>query len=423
MKFTYSTLGEKLTGHSGIVELMDDLGHALADAGDRPMHMMGGGNPAHIPEMQVRWRQRLGEILADETYCDRMLANYDPPAGNTRFRQAVAGCLQREFGWPVTAENIAVTSGGQAAFFYLFNLLAGQRAEGLARILLPLVPEYIGYADQGVAASIFTARRPRIEETGHRQFKYRVDFDALEVGADIAAICVTRPTNPSGNVLTDEEIERLRLIARDRQIPLIVDNAYGAPFPGAMFTDIRPVWDPGMILTFSLSKVGLPGLRTGIVVADEDLVRRIASMTAIIGLANGNVGQAIVRPMLESGELVELSRDVIRPYYEQRSRRAESLLREAFRDDFPFAVHRSEGAFFLWLWFPELPITTRELYERLKARGVLIVPGEYFFYGLDDQAPWPHATQCLRMTFSQSHETIAAGVAIMADELRRAHGN
>jgi valine--pyruvate aminotransferase len=190
-----------------------------------------------------------------------------------------------------------------------------------------------------------------------------------------------------------------------------------------MFTDIRPVWDPGMILTFSLSKVGLPGLRTGIVVADEDLVRRIASMTAIIGLANGNVGQAIVRPMLESGELVELSRDVIRPYYEQRSRRAESLLREAFRDDFPFAVHRSEGAFFLWLWFPELPITTRELYERLKARGVLIVPGEYFFYGLDDQAPWPHATQCLRMTFSQSHETIAAGVAIMADELRRAHGN
>jgi valine--pyruvate aminotransferase len=323
----------------------------------------------------------------------------------------------------VTADHVAVTSGGQSAFFYLFNLLAGPRPDGFRRVLLPLVPEYIGYADQGVAESMFTARRPRIETIADRRFKYRVDFDALNVGDDIAAICVTRPTNPSGNVLTDEEVDRLARIARARQIPLIVDNAYGAPFPGAVFEDIRPVWDPGMIFTFSLSKVGLPGLRTGIVVAEESLVRRIASMTAIIGLANGNVGQAVVRPMLESGELVQLSRDVIRPYYQERSRRAEAIVRAEFRDDFPYAIHRSEGAFFLWLWFPELPVTSRELYERLKARGVLIVPGEYFFYGLEGQAPWPHATQCVRMTFSQAPETIAAGIAIMADELRRLHGS
>ncbi len=421
MNFIYSMLGEKLTGHSGIVELMDDLGHALAETGGRPMHMMGGGNPAHIPKVQRRMRQRLAELVADEAFCDRMLANYDPPAGNTPFRQAVATCLVREFGWPVTADNVAVTSGGQAASFYLFNLLAGPRARGVRRVLLPLVPEYIGYADQGVAESMFTGRRPRIEMTGDRQFKYRVNFDGLEIGDDIAAICVTRPTNPSGNVLTDDEVDRLRHVARQRRIPLIVDNAYGAPFPGAVFTDIRPAWDPGMILMFSLSKVGLPGLRTDIVVADEEIVQRIASMTAIVGLANSNVGQAMTRPMLESGELVQLSREVIRPYYQERSRRAESIVRAAFRDDFPYAIHRSEGAFFLWLWFPELPVTSRELYERLKARGVLIVPGEYFFYGLDEQAPWPHATQCVRMTFSQAHETISAGVAIMADELRRLH--
>jgi valine--pyruvate aminotransferase len=99
-------------------------------------------------------------------------------------------------------------------------------------------------------------------------------------------------------------------------------------------------------------------------------------------------------------------------------------VRAEFGDAFPYRIHSSEGAFFLWLWFPELPIASRELYERLKARGVLIVPGEYFFYGLDGEGrstAWPHATQCVRMTFSQSAETIAAGVAIMADELRRVH--
>jgi valine--pyruvate aminotransferase len=447
MPFTYSTFGEKLTRHSGIVELMDDLGHALADAGEKPLCMLGGGNPAHIPAMQDVWRRRLAELAADAVECDRMLTNYDPPAGNRRFRASVAAALEREFGWPLTADNIAITSGGQSAFFYLFNLLAGDSPRGPRRILLPLMPEYIGYADQGVAESMFVSRRARIEQIDEHQFKYHVDFDGLKIGDDIAAICVTRPTNPSGNVLTDDEIARLAALARERHIPLIVDNAYGQPFPGAIFTAAKPTWDPGIILTFSLSKLGLPGTRTGIVVADEDIVRRIASLTAIVGLANGNLGQAMVRPLLDSGELMQLSRDVIRPYYADKSRLAEAIVRREFGSRFPYAIHRSEGAFFLWLWFPELPITSRQLYERLKARGVLIVPGEYFFYGdpyvrisrqtdaTKDAAlrqplkatfqwdDWPHAAQCVRMTFTQPPETVERGVRLMAEELRQLHAS
>ena len=56
----------------------------------------------------------------------------------------------------------------------------------------------------------------------------------------------------------------------------------------------------------------------------------------------------------------------------------------------PMALARPkpEGAIFLWLWFKDLPITTEQLYQRLKARGVLMVPGHNFFPGLDK--PWPH---------------------------------
>lgn len=296
MPFTYSTIGEKLTGHSGIVELMDDLGHALSGAGATPVHMMGGGNPAHIPAMQEVWRQRLAEIVADPAQCDRMLTNYDPPTGNLGFRESVAACLRSHYGWPLTVENVAVTCGGQSAFFYLFNLLAGESPRGLRRVLFPIMPEYIGYADQGLARGMFAGRRPRIEMLGPHRFKYHVDFESLNLTDDIAAICVSRPTNPSGNVLSDNEIARLAAVARDRNIPLVVDNAYGLPFPGAVFEPVAPYWDPGVILTFSLSKLGLPGVRTGIVVADPEIVRRIGSLTGIIGLANTNVGQTIVRP-------------------------------------------------------------------------------------------------------------------------------
>ena len=62
--FEKSLFGERLASGSGIEELMDDLGRAMAGA-HGPVRMLGGGNPAHIPEMQAIWRDRMAAILAD----------------------------------------------------------------------------------------------------------------------------------------------------------------------------------------------------------------------------------------------------------------------------------------------------------------------------------------------------------------------
>ena len=79
-----------------------------------------------------------------------------------------------------------------------------------------------------------------------------------------------------------------------------------------------------------------------------------------------------------------------------------------------WALHASEGGFFQWLWLQGLRLTTRELYERLKARKVLTVPGEYFFYGLGND--WPHRHECLRLNFSQRPEMVREGLEIIAEE-------
>ena len=350
-----------------------------------------------------------------------MVTQYDPPRGNPHFCLALAVLLAREFSWPVTEENIAVTSGGQTAFFFLFHLLAGVMPDGRRKkILLPLVPEYIGYANQSVGGEMFHALRPLIEMTGKHEFKYRVDFERLEVTEDIAAICVSRPTNPTGNVLTDEEIGRLSDLALRHGIPLIIDNAYGAPFPGIIFTEATPVWAPHIILTLSLSKIGLPGARTGMVVAHPDVARALANMSAVVGLANPNVGQRIVQPLLETGELLALSRAVVRPFYMEKSAVAQRTVHEVFGERFAWHHHRSEGALFLWLWFPGLPITSRELYERLKRRGVLIISGHYFFFGMAEEEDWRHRHECLRMTFTMAEEVVREGVVIIAEEVERA---
>ena len=336
----------------------------------------------------------------------------------------MAEFLNREFGWPVTAKNIGITNGGQTAFFMLLNRFAGRMTDGSHRkILLPLVPEYIGYGDQGVGTDgIFTARKPRIEDLGDRLFKYRVDFENLNADPDsTGAICVSRPTNPSSNVLTDNEIAKLSDEAKRLNVPLIIDNAYGQPFPGVIFEDVTPVWDEHIILTMSLSKLGLPGTRTGIVVAAEETITELSSMTAIMGLANNNIGQGIVRPLIESGEVLKISSEMIQPFYAKRSALAQELAHHHFPSDLPWKMHRSEGAFFLWLWFEGMKITSQELYQRLKDRDVFVIPGNHFFYGLEESDnDWKHRRECIRVSFAHTEQAMHEGFRIIGEELSKA---
>ncbi|WP_347363264.1 valine--pyruvate transaminase [Vibrio vulnificus] len=411
----FSKFGEKFNQYSGITQLMDDLNDGLRTPG---AIMLGGGNPAAIPAMLEYFHQASENMLSNGELL-AALTNYDGPQGKDVFVKALARLLKDTYGWNISEKNISLTNGSQSGFFYLFNLFAGQQPGGShKKILLPLAPEYIGYADAGIDEDIFVSYRPEIELLDNGLFKYHVDFEQLKLDESVAAICASRPTNPTGNVLTDEEIRKLDQLARDNQIPLIIDNAYGLPFPNIIFEDVEPFWNENTILCMSLSKLGLPGVRCGIVIANEAVTQALTNMNGIISLAPGSVGPALGHYMIEKEDLLHLSSEVIKPFYQQKSQRAVELLQAAMPDD-RFRIHKPEGAIFLWLWFDELPITTMELYQRLKARGVLIVPGEYFFIGQEDN--WEHAHQCLRMNYVQDDELMQKGIAIIAEEVNRAY--
>ncbi|ELH4237523.1 valine--pyruvate transaminase [Vibrio fluvialis] len=411
----FSTFGEKFNRYSGITQLMDDLNDGLRTPG---AIMLGGGNPAAIPEMLDYFKLTSEEMLADGSLIAAM-TNYDGPQGKDVLVKALAKLLRDTYGWDISEKNISLTNGSQSGFFYLFNLLAGRQPDGsFKKILLPLAPEYIGYGDAGIDEDIFVSYHPEIELLDNGLFKYHVDFEQLKVDESVAAICASRPTNPTGNVLTEEEVHKLDKLARDNNIPLIIDNAYGVPFPNIIFEDVEPFWNDNTILCMSLSKLGLPGVRCGIVIASEAITQALTNMNGIISLAPGSVGPALAHRIIEKGDLLRLSQEVIKPFYRQKSQRAVELLQQAI-DDPRFRVHKPEGAIFLWLWFDELPITTMELYRRLKARGVLIVPGEYFFIGQKED--WAHAHQCLRMNYVQSDDAMQQGIAIIAEEVQKAY--
>ncbi|MDH3924015.1 MAG: valine--pyruvate transaminase [Xanthomonadales bacterium] len=412
-----SVFGKKFARNSGIVNLMDDLGTALLL--NPEMIMMGGGNPGRIPEAEALFRESLEGFLVDDRARHELLGQYQSPAGDLGFRKEMAAYLARQYGWPLSEHNIAVSNGSQSAFFILFNMFAGNMPDGSNRsIHLPLTPEYLGYADCGLSDEFFSATRPEIEWLEEDLFKYRVDFSRLNLDRQAGALCVSRPTNPTGNVLTDEEVNHLDELAKQREIPLIIDGAYGLPFPNILFARATPVWNENTILVLSLSKLGLPGVRTGIVIAREDIIAAYANANGIVNLACGNIGVSIATDLFRRDRMAELTGSLITPFYHQRAQQAVGAFRNAF-GDVPFRIHKPEGAFFLWLWFEGLPLSCQELYERLKKRGVLVVPGHHCFFGLKED--WPHRHECIRVSYVQDQEKVRQGVAIIAEEVEKAY--
>ena len=408
-----SNFGNQLSRTAGIVDLMEDLGEALNVNPD--LLFLGGGNPAHIPAFESLVAEHLRQIASNPKKLHKLIGVYQSPRGSEELIDALVKYFNEQCGWQVGPRNITITNGSQSAFFSLINMFAGladsEEHNARKEIVFPLMPEYLGYSDQGVHEGIFKGFKPRIQSLDVHRFKYQVDFDAVQLSSRTAAMCVSRPTNPTGNMVTGEEMQRLSQLAATRDIPLIVDCAYGNPFPGVVYDQVETLWNEQNIWVMSLSKLGLPGARTGIVVANEALIERLVTINTVMNLANGNFGPAVMTEILQQGQLPHIRDDILLPFY--RSRRDFTL--QAIAQHFEgleYAVHKPEGAFFLWVWFKGLPISSTELYEQLKAQGVLIMDGSHFFFGVDEN--WPHAHECIRLSYCQSETVINQAIEKIA---------
>lgn len=418
MKSSLSNFGNKFTQANGITQLMEDLGKA--NSSDNPnIVMLGGGNPALIPEANDIFVQELQELISSSKV-DQMIGLYDGPQGNDAFREALSQKLNDEYAWGLTANNISLSNGSQANFFSLFNMFAGEMPDGSKKkILFPLAPEYVGYADQGLSPDMFVSLKPEIElietTTNSKQFKYIIDFDAVKTllaeDKDIGALCVSRPTNPTGNVITDDELNNLDILTKQYDIPLIIDNAYGQPFPGCIYTDVRLTWNSNIILCMSLSKLGLPGLRTGIAIANEEITHALGRINGSMILAPNSVGPTLMTRLIREKKLLKLCRNVIEPFYRDKAKTAVKVFNETFADCFdktPVYLHKLEGAFFMWLWFKDSKINSKELYERLKVEDIYVIPGHNFFINIDDS--WEHKHQCIRINYAKDEAILRKGL-------------
>jgi valine--pyruvate aminotransferase len=415
--------GDRMTKLTGVRAIMKDIIETLRSGSGQEFINLSAGNPVILPEVEQLWRNCTAELLASSEYSasdyGEIVCRYGSSQGYQPLIAAVVEDFNQRYGLNLTERNVLITPGSQSLYFYAANAFGGYTREGnLKQIVLPLSPDYTGYGGVTLVPEALKAYKPTIDrqETTHR-FKYRPDFSQLEINANTGMVLFSRPCNPTGNVLTEEEVRKITALASAHNVPVFVDSAYAPPFPALNFTPMSPIFGENIVHCMSLSKAGLPGERVGIAIGAEPLIQVLEAFQTNACIHSSRYGQAIAARAIRSGALADLSERVIRPYYQAKFAVLESALDEAMPQEVPWFLHQGEGAIFAWLWFEDLPITDMELYQLLKQVGVIPVPGNAFFPGLTED--WVHRHQCLRISLTETDEAIVTGMHRLAEVIKR----
>jgi valine--pyruvate aminotransferase len=337
---------------------------------------------------------------------------------------AIADYFRSRYQWPVTAENIAVGPGSQLLGFAAATIFSGPGPRGHTRLVLPALPDYTGYQGMYQHADGVVGIAPVVEPAGDRRFRYRCDLESLRAQPNIGMLLASSPSNPTGRCLDVTELDALIDVAQRRDIPLVIDHAYGEPFPRIAETRAAPRWHDRVINLFTASKAGLPGERIGFAIGPADCINPMVSFIANSALHAPQLAQLVLARALSTGELDRMTNAVIQPYYANKRRVVEKLLTDILPDSVDWRLHAGEGGMFCWLWIDEPWFDDAALYERMKSKRVFIVPGRPFF--VDPMPPGElqgHETRCFRISLSPDEPVLAAGLTRLAealDELRRA---
>ncbi len=408
-----SRFGHKMSQLTGVRAIMKDIIETMRSGGQ--WVNLSPGNPLILPEVEAMWRQYTAKLLASKDFGE-VVGRYGASQGYGPLIDAVVEFFNSTYKWGISAENVLITPGSQALYFYAANTFGGYDPHGrLRKILLPLSPDYTGYGGVALTEESLLALKPNIDVTGPHRFKYRPDFDSLKVDDTIGAVLFSRPANPTGNVLTDDEVRAIVQVAASEEVPVFIDSAYAAPFPDLVYTDMTPIYAPNVIHCMSLSKAGLPGERVGIAIGAAPYIEALESFQTNAAIHSSRFGQALAAEAIRSGDLLRLSQTVINPFYRRKAELLTAAFEEHLPADLPWFLHEAEGAIFAWLWLDQLPITDQELYQRIKAHHVFVVPGAPFFPGLKEE--WPHKRQCLRISLTATEDELRIGAAVIGQVL------
>jgi aspartate aminotransferase len=336
---------------------------------------------------------------------DENRSHYVQTTGVPRLLELLAEKMRRQNGTPVgSPDEVMVTTGGIHAIYVVCQALLEPGDE----VILP-DPTW-----PPALSNVLAAQGSVVACPVHEHLGWRYDLAELEskITRKTRAIYVNSPHNPTGGVLSREDVERIAEIVRERNLWLISDEAYeDVLYDGS--EHVSPASLPGMyertipVYTFSKS-YAMTGLRLGYVAARDEKLRE--RMKKVLFLSASNVASVVQFGGIGA---LEGSQEFTAAFREELATRRDLFyagIRQHAADVFSGAP--PHGAFYAFLkidpsWKPDRPqpSVSWAMTEQLIQQGRIgCVPGVDF---------GSHGEGYVRFCFARERRELAGALASM----------
>lgn len=307
----------------------------------------------------------IGELIPDEKDRRALLElglGYSQSNGTPELRRLIAQMYEG-----ADETNIIVTTGTAEANFVSAWMMIEPGDEAIM-----MLPNYMQL--WGLVRGFGAETKPvyMVEDQG-----WRLDFDAFEkaLSPKTKLIAICNPNNPTGAILTEDEMDRIIAGARSTGAWLLVDEVYrGAELSRELTPTFWGRYDK-LIITSGLSKAyGLPGLRIGWVASTPEMTERAWAYHDYTVIGPGPASDMLARVALQPDmreKLFERTRSILNEHY--------PIVRDWVRNhNGLFSLTDPKAGAIVYPRY-NMEMDSLELVERLrKEKSVLIVAGEHF---------------------------------------------
>lgn len=331
------------------------------------------------------------------------LTRYCNSQGVVALRNEISRELQRTRGLQVPIERILVGSGAKPLIFFSILALLDDGDEALYPApLFPVFQSAVGFAG---------ARAVPIPLREELDFRFDMDELRARITPRTKLIILNSPHNPTGGVLTPEDVAEVAELARERDIMVLSDEIYDHMYyeePPASILALDGMEDRALLVTGFSKTYAMTGWRLGYAVVPdwlvEPVVRLINSSTSCTPQFVQMAGvEALSGPQNDSAEMMRLLKE-----------RRDLMVRGL--NEIPGIQCRvPRGAFYAFPNIRSLGLTSSDLAAMLlEEGGVATLPGTSF---------GPEGEGYIRLCFSTSEANIQEALSRIRRVVARLRGD
>ncbi len=351
--------------------------HAAAQreaAGLEVLHMEVGQPSTGAPK---------GVLEAAHRMLDADVLGYTGALGIPALRSAIAGWYRDRYKVEVPERRVVVTTGSSGAFQLGF-LAAFDPGDRVAMAS----PSYPAYRHTLTAIGVEPVELPTGPE--HR---FQPTIELLEqLDKPIQGLIVASPANPTGTMLSREELTALANWCDAKGVRLVSDEIYHGLTYGAEAVTAAEVSESALVVNSFSKYFSMTGWRLGWMIVPDDLIRSVECLAQNLFISAPSLSQAAAVAAFACTE--ELDGHVAR-YARNRKLLLEELPKAGFDKLAP-----ADGAFYIYADVTEMTDDSEAFCKRILAEtGIACTPGIDF-----DPA---RGRRFVRFSFAGSEATIA----------------